>query len=826
MENKETSLQSKFNINNPSIYFGGVSFISCFVIAFEVSLSRYFSTASWSTYGYFIISIALFGFSISGTILTLFRSFFEKYAKFFLYFLPLILMPVTIISYLLIGLNEFNILEFQNLLLWGKQIKNIAIYYLILFFPYFLSGLYIGIAFIIFQQQIGIVYAYDLIGASIGAILILFLMFLIHPYYLLLGLIPLLLIASFTGIYRNKIILISLSLVLFILSGILLITINTAHYSKYKPIFAPLNVQNNKVIYQMKSPRGYYEVLDNFTERVDVPLTNNYEYLKITPPPRTFGVYKDGYRVTELKKELRTENLGYINGLLSSLPYNLCKNSNTLILGIGGGYTIREALKLNSKNIIAIDPNPDYLRLLKTFKKNNRDLLESQIVTLINKHPRSFVPKYSESFDIVDISTNLTPQQGGDYIYTVNSIKSYIKALKPGGFVSLPVSIRESYVYALKLLETVKQSLIQMNIQYPEKHILMYRTAWTARILVSNQEFTDKQLKFIKKFCDDRSFDLSYYPRIDIENLNIWNELPEISLKNKKDSSQGMISLEPEDALAKAAYQILGKDGKKFLNNYFFDLRPATDDRPFFFSIIRFSKLIDVIDNLSIIPLDEMDYLVNWVILGEAIILGLLILMLPLLKQKSYQSKTDRFKMIVYFICLGLGYFFVEITLIEKFKLLLDDPTYSFAIVLCGMLVFSGLGSVYSSKIRDNNKKKWMFVISCVIFCSVLFYIMFLDFIIYLLSYTHFIVQFFVILIIIGVPAFFMGMPFPLGMSCLTDKKSYFVPWAWSINGAFSVISSVVTKIIFISFGYTSVFLLSGIVYILAFVTFPISRKE
>ena len=95
-------------------YFWGVAFISCFVTAMEVALTRYFAAASWSTYGYFIISIALFGFSISGTILTLFKDFFTRHASLFLYLIPLILMPTTIGSYLLIGLNDFNIKKSQT----------------------------------------------------------------------------------------------------------------------------------------------------------------------------------------------------------------------------------------------------------------------------------------------------------------------------------------------------------------------------------------------------------------------------------------------------------------------------------------------------------------------------------------------------------------------------------------------------------------------------------------------------------------------------------------------------------------------------------------
>jgi len=49
--------------------------------------------------------------------------------------------------------------------------------------------------------------------------------------------------------------------------------------------------------------------------------------------------------------------------------------------------------------------------------------------------------------------------------------------------------------------------------------------------------------------------------------------------------------------------------------------------------------------------------------------------------------------------------------------------------------------------------------------------------------------------------AFFMGMPFPLGLGRLTRKKSDLVPWAWGINGCASVISSVLATVIAVSWG-------------------------
>jgi len=812
-------------------YFWGVAIISFFVMAFEVSLTRYFSTALWSTYGYPIVSIALFGFAVSGTFLTLFKKTFENYYKMLLYLIPLILLPVVVTSYLLLGMNDFNILEFQNKLLWGEQIKNIGMYYIILFLPYFMSGLYIGIVFVVCHGKIGTVYAFDLIGAAVGAILILILMFFVHPFYLIMALLPFLFIASIIGALNlnKKFISIAIAILTFLVSSTAFLMLNTAHYSRYKPIFAPLNVEGNSVKLNLSSPRGFYQVLDNFTERVDISLTNNYDLLKIKELPKVFGVYRDGFRETDLKKSDNIPVSEYVNGTLHSLAYKLIPNvQDALVVGLGGGFRIREALSLGAKNVTSVEPNPDFITILQKFKDLNKDILSNEHVSIVKSHPRAFIKQKYNSFDIVDISPQLIPQQNGsNLIYTVEAIDDYIKALKDDGIVSIPINIKDNYIYAVKLIEIVKDSLEKLNVNLPKKHIIIYRSAWEARILISKQNFKQEQIDKLKAFCDERSFDIVYYSGMKKSDIETWNELPEIVLNddsNQTQNSNTPILLNYEDPLLSASYKILEKNDEEFLQSNFFNLSSVTDNSPFF-TIIKNSNLSKIIDNLDLFPIMELGYLINWIILAQALVLAVFVLLLPLLKRKTYSSKEDRLKMTAYFISLGLGFLFIEITLIEKFQILLNDPTYSFAIVLCGMLIFSGLGSYISSKIKEHEKKYILFA-SIFIGIAMIFYIYALDILINLFLGQSIILQIIFVILTVGFPSLFLGMYFPLGMSQLSGDKEYFIPWAWSINGAFSVISSVLAKILFVAYGFNIVLAIAGIIYLFAWFVFPYKKKQ
>src|SRR4051794_13822539 len=64
-------------------------FISAAAVGFEIVLARYFSIASWSEYGYWVISITMVGFAVSGVVLSLFKDAFARRAETLLFAVPL-----------------------------------------------------------------------------------------------------------------------------------------------------------------------------------------------------------------------------------------------------------------------------------------------------------------------------------------------------------------------------------------------------------------------------------------------------------------------------------------------------------------------------------------------------------------------------------------------------------------------------------------------------------------------------------------------------------------------------------------------------------------
>ena len=166
--------------------------VSLFGLSFETFLSRFFALALFSDYSYWVISLALLGYSFGGVLLTLARDHFHRNHELYLFLIPPLLLAAAILAFALLRGNPFNPLQLQNEVLWKSQIGNIFLYYAGLFPVFFLTGTYIGLVFLISSNEMPKVYAVDLLGAACGAAVILAAMFLLHPYHLPAVMLPIL----------------------------------------------------------------------------------------------------------------------------------------------------------------------------------------------------------------------------------------------------------------------------------------------------------------------------------------------------------------------------------------------------------------------------------------------------------------------------------------------------------------------------------------------------------------------------------------------------------------------------------------------------------
>ena len=797
--------------------------VSLAAVGIETALTRYFAVANWSDYGYWVISIVMVGFAFSGVTLALSRDALLRHANILLASLPALLTLSAALGFSFTILNPFNPLQLQNQVTYLPQLGNIALYYLALLPFFFLAGLFISLTFVVNSQNIGRVYAADLTGAGLGSIIVLGLMYLLSPFSLIPALLPALaLAAAFTAKFRKRAIF-AASFAL-VLSEALLLLGPQANVSQYKPIYPPLHTPNAKILAEIRSPHGDYLLLDDFTERVNTDISNDAGMLGYTDPPRSFGLYRDGIRIASLPNSAAL-NTGYAKGALDALPYTLRPNPNILLAGASGGFRISETLSLGAARITALEPEPVLYAALQhglgtspAFPANNR-------VTISNLSPVAAAQTAAQTtgpFDIIDLSADFLDSSPANVnAFTVEAFTTYLNALSPNGIISIPVSIQDFPVYALRMLATVRAALTATHTPDPLAHVIIYRSAWNARILVSRTAFTAADIKTVTKWTDDRSFDVAFYKGFDFiaARNNLYNDLPAVSFDDGTVTATGS-----DDSIADEAVQIL--QGQPSISSQAFNLTPVTNDRPVFYSVLRLANLNVLLARLQILPQAEIGALVNLAVLAQAIIIAIFVLLVPLFSRRIAESQshsTGLIKPIIYFPALALGFLFIEIYAIEKASTFLNDRAAGFALVLSFMLIFSGLGSLISTRLEAIPQRGvWLACGILSIWAGLA--LMVLTPAMLAVSAWPFPIRAMLVIATIAPVSIALGLPFPLGLEKVSSGS--FLPWAWGLNGAFSVVATPLANLIARNFGLHAVLAAAIVLYIAAAASFPATRRQ
>ncbi|OIO04617.1 MAG: hypothetical protein AUJ49_02445 [Desulfovibrionaceae bacterium CG1_02_65_16] len=859
----------------------GIFLVCLSSIAFEILLVRHFAITNWSEYGYWVISMAMAGYSVSGVVLCMFGQAFERRQAALFHALPLAMLLLGALGYAALGLIPFNPLELQNEALFAGQLVNIGKYYLALFPFFFASGLYVGLSFLARQENIPKVYMADLVGAGLGAACVLGALAFVPPFWAPLLLLPPLALAALTSLPGKKAAaragFVLLTLAACACAAFVIVRHNNAGFSQYKPVSAAMNVEDNRIVSEVRSPRGYYLLLDNYMERHDVDLSNNYDLLGAGGPPPALGLYRDGERLAALPRAAAYDT-GYVKAALDTLPYLLRKPGHVLLAGTRGGFRLREALELGAGRVDSVESDPVLLHLLLTYPPSapptgyamRLPLAETppaanataeaaapeapeppenagaagshlspaprQAFTIGRNAPtgHASAPRLAsplaeaqaarKPYSIIDISPEFLDQgQANKYVLTAEGVASLVRALDSRGILSLPMGISELPVYALKAAATVRAGLLLAGVADPARHMLVVRSAFTARILACRAPFSKNDIARARAFAAERSFDTAYFPGIDPASEEIFNDLPPVSFENvTSDTVAGDDTARARDALMDDLVAFL-RDGKTDSSSFrFFNLAPSTQDRPFFHEIIRLHRIPEVLARIELLPRQEIGYLVNIAVLVQAAAFALIVFLLPLARRRGLGGITAPrvLQGFGYFMCLGLGFLFIEIVLIERCTFFLNDPSRAFALVLSSMLIASGLGSAASARFIARPRAGIRLACACAATLAALLLLLLPHVLNNALAWPEYAKA--ALVIAIAAPlGFFMGMPFPLALSTYRGATSAFIPWAWSVNGALSVVATPLANILAVSFGYTAVFGASLALYAMAALLAP-----
>jgi hypothetical protein len=336
------------------------------------------------------------------------------------------------------------------------------------------------------------------------------------------------------------------------------------------------------------------------------------------------------------------------------------------------------------------------------------------------------------------------------------------------------------------------------GIDDPGRQLILIRGWQTSTLLVKNGVVSAQDLERVRAFCAARSFDVAWYPGITRDESNRYNRLRDAWFYD-------------------AAEALWGAAPEHFLDDYKFNLRPASDDQPYFFHFFKWQALPEVLQlrKRGGASLTDAGYLVLVATLLQAVIASLLLILLPI---RVVQRRTEpaeqgvRRSMVVgYFFLLGLAFLFIEIAFIQKLLLFLHHPLYAIAVVLSSFLVFAGLGSAWLGRVPKGGHNRLLVQAITGIVVLGTIYLFALGPLLAYLAWLPDVLRILMSIALIAPLAFCMGMPFPLGL----------IPWAWAINGCASVISAVLATLLAIHFGFPVVIAVALVLYALALWVFP-----
>jgi hypothetical protein len=233
-----------------------------------------------------------------------------------------------------------------------------------------------------------------------------------------------------------------------------------------------------------------------------------------------------------------------------------------------------------------------------------------------------------------------------------------------------------------------------------------------------------------------------------------------------------------------------------------------------------------VVKNLKDLS-EEWGYILLVATFLVSLVFGALTISVPAIGrwEALFQKQRGTLRILVYFSALGISYMLVEIFLIQKLSFFLEDPIFSTSVVITAMLILSGIGSL-SSGYSNLPREKLLTLAVSGIAVSLAFYMFFLPPLLNSLLGAHLLVKIVLSILFIAPSAFFLGMPFPTGLSFVSQKRPNLIPWARGVNGSLSVTGSVLARLASVSFGYRLVLFGAILLYLLAYWMFQSLARQ
>lgn len=749
----------------------GVGLVAGCALALQVLLTRIFSAALAYHFGFLAISLALLGVGAGALVVYLLpKRFAGSPEPVMARWTAGLAVLLAVVPALLVQLDYSTSLKSD---ITAGFVTTLGLVCILSALPFTVAGVVVALAVRAYAATIERLYAFDLAGAALGALAVVPLLWLFSAPGLVVGLAA---VSALAGLLFGVPARLERRLAAgaAALAGLALVL--TASSSLYH--LPP----------HTTAPEGLEPVSDRWT-----PLSRVIGY----PPPegsRFALVFYDRIyapvpvvRPGAALPDWRELSLGP-----QSVGYALTGPGRTLVIGGGGGRDIENALTSGQRRVDVIELNRE---IVATVDEDLRQWSGSPYsrarVHTVSGDGRSELAARDAVYDQIHIgftdTLSASSAQGFALseanLYTVEAFEEYLDHLRPQGILNVTRLHRLVGDEALRVTLIALEALRRRGVEQAERHVVVVlgRDIFQERfgtVLARNEPFTATELARLGRLAEERGDGVAFAPggpyRLE------WKEL----------------------AAASSA--------RAFCESYRLDVCPPTDDRPFFFNMRRLSDIGTAPPAGYLFAVDPM--LVLAVTLAILLGLSLVAFGLPLLVLRP--GGRPPAASMTYFAAIGLGFLLLEVVLIQRFVLFLGFPTYALSIVLFSMLLFTGLGSLIST--RGTSPRRTLLLALGATCGLIALAALGLQPLLRALIDLPFEARVALTVLMLAPIGLTLGIAMPLGLRRLAALHPAGVPWAWSVNGVTSVLGSVLAVAAAIAAGFTVVTLLALASYLFA----------
>lgn len=745
----------------------GVGLVAGCVLALQVLLTRLFAAVLYYHFGFLSISLALVGTGAGGLIVYVRPGWFDwGSVERALARLSCALGGLLVVVPL--GLVRIDYTFTGRLT--ASSTASLGLACVLAALPFTAAGVTIALALRHFRSFAGHVYGADLVGAGVGAIVVVAPMWITDPATLMvvLGAISALAALLFAGGAR-------LEILLAVVTGLLAVALTTisATTSLYflppwtdQPVFAERWTPLARVIGDPPPQGSPFALL--FYDRAYAPV---WIYHRGQPFPSARAL------------RLQPQSLGYA----------MAPRGHVLVIGGGGGRDILNALSAGERRVDVIELNSGIVAMVD----DNMRRWSGAPYTLPGVHTvvgdgRSVLARRSTRYAEIHIgfTDTLTANAATAFalteanLYTVEAFEEYFDHLTPNGILNVSRLYKLTGDEALRITILTLRALQDRGIPHPERNVVVILGhdvlgELFGTTLARLRPWTPSELARLRRLAARESLQIAYAPG-GPDRLE-WAQLAKAS--------------SPE----------------AFCSSYRLDVCPPTDDKPFFFNMTRLDNLGAAQPPGYIYAVDP--FLVLVVTLGILLALSVAAFVVPMVAVR--RSGRPSGSSLSYFAAIGLGYLVLEVVLIQRFVLFLGFPTYSLSVVLSSLLVFTGVGSLLSSRAAGRQRRALTISLAAVTAAIVALAFGLAPLLRDLIS-LPFATRVAVTVAILAPLGIAMGYAMPIGLRRLEAQHPGSMLWAWAVNGITSVAASVLGIAIAIEAGFQVATLVAAACYLAA----------